>query len=102
MEADKEGLRVGIRATGTHHVQTSKVELELLDSNGDSVAISEKETKLMRILPQRRIFVPIPLDMEACSKAEKIQVTVHAEGLDKPVRDEITLKKGTCEPVAAK
>ncbi len=102
IKAEETGVRIGIKATGTHHVQIIKVDLELVDGGGGSVASGGKETKLLRILPQRRVFVPISLDMEACSKAEKLQVTVHAEGLDKPVIDEISLKKGTCEPAAVK
>ncbi|MCW5202039.1 MAG: fimbria/pilus periplasmic chaperone [Candidatus Electrothrix communis] len=98
VKTDEKGMSIGIRATGTHHVQITKIELELVDSAGVSVASGENETRLLRILPQRRVFVPVALDMDACDKAEKLLIKVHADGLTEPAEEKVELKKGTCEP----
>ena len=98
VQSADEGLKVGIKATGTHHVQVTKIELELVDSAGVSVASGGNETRLLRILPQRRVFVPVALDMDACDKAEKLLIKVYADGLTEPAEEKVDLKTGTCEP----
>ena len=98
VQSSDEGLEIGIKATGTHHVQITKVVLDLQDKAGASLVNGENETRLLRILPQRRVFVPVALETNACDKATSLSITVHAEGLSEPLEQNIALNKGTCEP----
>ncbi len=96
-----KGVQIGIKAPGSHHIQINKLEAQLLDSAGKSVASGENKTHLLRILPHRRVFVEVPLDVKACAKAKQLLVKVSAEKkLDAPHEQRIPLTGENCQAAA--
>lgn len=96
IQASTNGLKVGVKAPGNHHIQVTKVEAELLNKKNESMSNGEAKTHLLRILPQRRVFVDIPMNTQACDKATNLQVKVHAEGLNKPYEETLPLSAESC------
>jgi len=90
-------LKVGIRAKGAYHLSLSKLEVELFDRAGQSLAKGEANPRLLRILPQRRIFVDISMDTGMCAKAASLSAKVYAEGLKQPYAQTIPLTGGNCQ-----
>lgn len=97
VEPTEKGLKIGIKAPGSHHIQVTELEAQLVDSAGASVASGENKTQLLRVLPHRRVFVEVPLDSKACAKAKELLVKVHADGLKEPYEQRIPLTGGTCQ-----
>ncbi len=95
-----KGVQIGIKASGSHHIQISKLEAQLLDNAGTAIASGENKTHLLRILPHRRVFVEVPIDVKACSKAKNMLVKVHAERLTEPYEQRIPLSDGNCQAAA--
>lgn len=92
----KGGFKVAIKAPGTHHIEIHKVEAELRGASNQKLAGGESDIQLMRILPQRHVFVEIPMDNRSCSKAANLTVKVHAEGLDEPYEQAMPVSAQTC------
>ncbi|MCI5193718.1 MAG: molecular chaperone [Candidatus Electrothrix sp. AU1_5] len=97
VKTTEKGLKIGVRAPGSHHIQVTKLEAQLLDSADAVLASGENKTQLLRILPHRRVFVEVPLDSTACSKAKNMLVKVEAKGLKTPYEQRIPLTGGTCQ-----
>ncbi|KOR29849.1 hypothetical protein TI03_01225 [Achromatium sp. WMS1] len=89
-------LKIGIRATGTHHVQIEKLELELLNSAGRIVGRGETNPHILRILPKRRVFVDVPLNAGICTRSSTLLATVYVADLRIPYKQRITLTSGSC------
>ncbi|HEY0719694.1 MAG TPA: fimbria/pilus periplasmic chaperone [Gammaproteobacteria bacterium] len=93
------GMRLGIKALGNYHIEVKKVVAQLLDGAGTPLAEGELTTPLLRILPQRRVFVDVPLKDKPCQKAKSLLVKVHAERLKEPYEQNIPLAGGSCQAV---
>lgn len=97
VEATEKGVKIGIKAPGSHHVQVTKLEAQLLDGADAPVASGENKVQLLRVLPHRRVFTEVPLDVTACAKAKKLLVKVHAERLKEPYEQRIPLTGDKCQ-----
>jgi fimbrial chaperone protein len=99
LELTTAGVKLGVKAAGTHHVQVNRLELQLMDGAETTLARGENKVHLLRVLPQRRVFVEVPLDRAACAKATSLLVKVDAERLKQPYEQRIPLAGGRCQPV---
>ncbi len=97
VEAAEKGLKIGIKAPGSHHIQVTKLEAQLMDGADAAVTKGENKTQLLRVLPHRRVFVEVPLDSKACATAKKLLVKVEAEGLKAPYEQSIPLTGDKCQ-----
>lgn len=90
------GFKVAIKAPGTHHVEIRKVDAELRGASNRKLAEGKLDVHLLRVLPHRRVFVEVPMDNRACSRAKALAVKVYAEGLDEPYEQEVPLGAESC------
>lgn len=96
-EVTREVIRVGVRASGTHHVQVNLVELQWLDKDAHPVASGESSGNLLRVLPHRRVFVDVPRP-KSCKGASSLSVNVHLAGLQTAYSRSFKLTGGRCYP----
>lgn len=97
VEPAEKGIKIGIKASGSHHIQVTKLEAQLLDGMNAPIASGENKIHLLRILPHRRVFTEVPLDRTACAKAKKLLVKVYAERLKEPYEQRISLTGDKCQ-----
>uniref|UniRef100_UPI0040573B07 fimbrial biogenesis chaperone n=1 Tax=Candidatus Electronema sp. TaxID=2698783 RepID=UPI0040573B07 len=97
VEPAKKGVKIGIKAPGSHHIQVTKLEAQLLDASDAAVASGENKIQLLRILPQTCALPILPMDVNACAKAKKLLVKVHADRLKEPYEQRISLTGDKCQ-----
>lgn len=90
-------LRVGIHNEGTHNFLLTGGTLELFDSR--SRPVFSKEVKvLQRVLPQRHLFVEVPLDNAPCTEAGTLEFKWVLEGQEVPYVKRFPTQRG-CIPI---
>ena len=92
-----DGLQVGIHNKGTHNFLLTEGTVELFDGRNHSV-FSKEIKVLQRVLPQRRLFIEIPLDNAPCLKARAIEFKFILDGLDVPYIKRFPTQRG-CVPL---
>jgi fimbrial chaperone protein len=96
LQRSDTGLKFALRAVGNYHLSVRQVNAELFDATGTSLTKGENKPRLMRILPQRRVFMTIPLDIQLCTQATHVSIQVEAEGLKAPYTQRLELVTGQC------
>jgi len=96
IRVSENGVQVGVKAAGTHHVEVTKVEGTLLGAGDRELASAEQQPRLLRVLPERRVFVDMPLNTTVCGQAQSMLVKVHAKGLEAPYEQKVPLAAGRC------
>ncbi len=97
----KTTLRLGINNPDNYHILIKEVALSWLNKKGKSIFTKKYPHMIPRILPQRRLFLDIPLGKEAssCSSARTLEIKIKLGRLNQPYRKIFSLKKRSCVPV---
>lgn len=91
------GLRVSIHNRGTHNFLLTGGTVELFNSRSSSV-FSKEIKVLQRVLPQRRLFVEVPLDNAPCTRVRTIEFKFVLDGQNVPYIKRFPTRRG-CVPI---
>jgi len=93
VEPAENGLKVKLRNSGIRNFLVKKIEARMEDKNGN--AVNEfKEDYVQRVLPNRSVFLRIPLNSSQCGKAGKFFLKLFLDDSGKTLRQTLDLNPG--------
>jgi P pilus assembly chaperone PapD len=92
-----KGVQVGVRNPGQHNFLMRSLNLYWLNARGKTV-LEQQHEYAIRVLPQRRLFVEVPVADLRCRGAAVLRAELHIEQVKQPHRQEFPLGGGRCVP----
>ncbi len=90
IEKTDKGVKVAVKNPGNHHITLQRVFVRLTGQNGNSIAEGEAKPHILRILPQRRVWVDIPIEnLPDTTKILNSEVRFSLEGLKEEIKQSV-------------
>jgi len=90
----EKGLKVAVRNPGNHHITLQRVFVRLTGQNQTLIAEGEAKPHILRILPQRMVWVDIPLEKSPDpSKIMDSEVSLSLEDLKEEVKQTVPFRQ---------
>ena len=95
----KTGWSVAVRNLANAHVYVKKLGVDLTDASKKAFVSSDVKLGIMRILPQRRVFIDIPIDSKKCSGATGVSFNFGLEHQTENYLLSLPVQSGDCLPM---
>lgn len=94
----KTGWSVAIRNKANVHVYVKKLSVDLTNDSKKTLASTDAKLGIMRILPQRRVFINIPVDSKKCHHATGVNFNFTLEHQPEPYLLSLPVEGSKCTP----